>query len=159
MIEMFGDFWTEAKNQYKPYNALVCTTNLIVKQNKRLVMGAGIAKQFRDNYQYADLDLLWGTRILNNLHEDGFMVNRAPIPSSNLYLVAFPTKVNWRDKSEIDLIVKSTLNLVKTANILGWKKILMTRPGCQNGGLNWPFVKEKIGRYLDDKFVIIERNK
>lgn len=153
MIEIFGDFWKEA-NIAKKYDAIVCTTNLIVKQNKRLVMGAGIAKDFRD--RFPDLDLEWGLRILNDEHEDGFMMTLSACPGMK-YLVAFPTKINWRDNSEIDLIVKSTLNLVKSANILGWKKILMTRPGCKNGKLNWPFVKEKIGRYLDDRFFVIER--
>ena len=58
MNEIIGDFWEEAQ---KDYDAIVCTTNNVIKSNGELVMGAGIAKDF--GYQYPWIPEEWGRRI------------------------------------------------------------------------------------------------
>lgn len=63
MIEIQGDFWDENIRLDHTYDAICCTTNQVVKSNGRLVMGAGIARQFRDVYN--GLDLEWGNRLSN----------------------------------------------------------------------------------------------
>ena len=45
---IYGDFWDLAKKLN--IDVLCVTTNNIVKNNGELVMGAGIAKQFRDRF-------------------------------------------------------------------------------------------------------------
>ena len=48
MLEVQNDFWQEIEDN--SYDAICCTTNKIVKNNGELVMGAGIAKQFKAKY-------------------------------------------------------------------------------------------------------------
>lgn len=157
MIEIIGDYWEEAKKDNPRYDAIVCTTNMIVKNNGRLVMGAGIAKSFRD--RFPELDLSWGSRIRDGIHDNGFMVSSAHISLGGtrfLHFVAFPTKKDWKNDSDIDLIKLSALTLDLVATIMGWRHVLMTRPGCGMGGLDWGFVKKQID-FLDDRFKVINK--
>ena len=157
MIEITGNYWEEAKGDSPRYDALVCTTNKMVKKNGCLVMGAGIARDFRDTF--SDIDLHWGRCLSNGYHQNGFMVETRQLSfggSRMLSLVAFPTKDHWKNDSLIDLIRLSALTLRSTSDIMGWKAILMTRPGCGNGGLEWSRVRNEIS-FLDDRFRIIDR--
>ena len=158
MIELVGDFWQESRDH--KYDALVCTTNLIVRKDGCLVMGAGIAKGFRDTFN--NIDRRWGERLLNGQHQDGFMITSAYFSYNGnrlLHLVAFPTKENWKQDAKIELIERSALTLSQSARILGLRAVLMTRPGCANGHLNWPDVKPILDKYLDGRFYVIEREK
>lgn len=139
MKEIIGDFWKEAE---KGYDAIVCTTNGIVRPNGRLVMGAGIAKAFRDKFE--NLDLEWGNR-LTAMYEDDphfwpkLMVteNRWNILPKVKYLVAFPTKFDWKNPSSEELISASLDSLSVVISSFDWDSVLMTRPGCGCGGLIW----------------------
>ena len=46
MKEIKGNFWDECEK----YNALIVTTNGVLKNNGKLVMGKGIAKEFADMF-------------------------------------------------------------------------------------------------------------
>lgn len=155
MLEITGDYWDEAKGDSPRYDALVCTTNKMVKRNGCLVMGAGIARDFRDRFR--DIDLNWGSRLSRGVHENGFMVTQLVTSlggKRSLNLVAFPTKEHWKNDSIIDLIKLSALTLQNTGNIMGWRNVLMTRPGCGMGGLSWSWVRTEIS-FLDDRFKVI----
>jgi hypothetical protein len=157
MIEITGNYWDASKGDHPRYDALVCTTNKMVKRNGRLVMGAGIAREFRDRFY--DLDLRWGQRLKSGGHDNGFMVSSAYISHGGerlIHFVAFPTKEHWKQDSILDLIRCSALTLESVANIMGWRNVLMTRPGCGMGNLEWPLVREKIG-FLDDRFKVISK--
>jgi len=156
MLELVGDYWDEVKKDNPRYEAIVCTTNKIVKNNGRLVMGAGIAKDFRD--RFTDIDLEWGDRTRSKCYDHGVMVTTIQTSLGGtrvLHLVAMPTKINWKDNSDIDLIKCSCLTIENLANIMGWKHILMTRPGCGHGGLDWSVVKHHID-FLDNRFKVIQ---
>jgi hypothetical protein len=84
MNEIKNDFWLEVQNG--SYDAVCCTTNKIVKSNGELVMGAGIAKLFKE--RYPSLPKEWGERIRSGNHMHGMMLTKQEC----LYLVAFPTK-------------------------------------------------------------------
>ncbi len=158
MIEITGDYWEEAKKDNPRYDAFVCTTNMVVKKNGCLVMGAGIAKDFRDRFRNIDLD--WGRRINDGLHINGFMVTTAHTSLGGkriVDLVAFPTKQHWKNDASPELIKQSALTLARTADILGWKSILMTRPGCGLGNLDWTDVKRLLDPILDNRFRVIHR--
>lgn len=158
MIEIIGNYWDEAKKDSPRYDALVCTTNKMVKNNGRLVMGAGIAKEFKEHFQ--DLDLIWGGRLRCRAHDNGFMVTSVYTSLGGLrllHLVAFPTKDDWKHPARIELIKCSALTLENLVNIMGWNNILMTRPGCGMGGLTWNIVKPEIS-FLNDKFKIITKS-
>ena len=50
MIEITGDFWDHAQD----YDVLVVPTNGVLTKDNKLVMGAGLARQFRDKYDGID---------------------------------------------------------------------------------------------------------
>lgn len=154
MVEIVGDYWEHAFGG--TYDALVCTTNMEVKNNGRLVMGAGIAKQFRDHFH--DLDHIWGQRIKEGRSLNGVMVTRPDVFGFGAIgsLVACPTKIDWRKPSPLDLIVSSSLSLYYVSQMLGWKKVLMTKLGCSNGGQDWSKIKKRI-EFLDDRFYVIDK--
>lgn len=150
MKEIVGNFWEVAPE----YDILTVTTNGVVKSNGRLVMGAGIAKEFRD--MFVDIDLTFGK----------FVLKYGNIPCitkwGEQYLMSFPTKDNWKDYSKIELIEKSA-DLIKTTvdkmedEVNCCLTVLMTRAGCGNGGLTWSVVREILAPYFDDRFTVINK--
>jgi O-acetyl-ADP-ribose deacetylase (regulator of RNase III) len=151
MIEIKGDFWEHAKNDYE---VLVCTTNCVLKNNGELVMGAGIAKQFASKIPV--LPKLWGERAKRI--QEGRLKSCVAVVLWDLfgkYLVAFPTKYHWKEKSDLKLIERSAFQLLTITEAFGWKKILMTRPGCGKGGLNWEEVEPILKRWLDSRFYVV----
>src|SRR6202035_3185777 len=73
-------------------------------------------------------------------------------------IVAFPTKQDWRNDSDINLILKSTHELVDMANQRQWNRVTLSRVGCGAGRLDWMEVKEAIEPLLDNRFTIISPN-
>lgn len=149
MIEIHKDFWQEVNSNV--YDAICCTTNQVVKNNGELVMGAGIAKLFKE--RYSSLPREWGQRLLTQNHDEGMMITKM----DTFYLVAFPTKYDWRDPSDIFLIKRSAICLANHAKLMDWKKVLLPRPGCSNGGLDWkrqvkPVLEEIL---IEDTFITI----
>lgn len=127
-------------------DAICVTTNGIIKNNKEAVMGAGIALEAKNRFPI--LPKILGQKIL----ESGNKVHL--LYTTNDYcIVSFPTKHHWRDKSDLDLIKRSILELVGMTNEMKWSKVVIPRPGCGNGGLDWKDVK-KYMIYLDDRFLV-----
>lgn len=128
--------------------AICVTTNAMIRNDGRAVMGAGVAKAFRD--RYADLDKKLAAHLQKNGNVPGVLAN-----DNNCYIVSFPTKNDWRNDSSIDLIIESAEKLVKIADDLNLAKVWLPRPGCANGHLNWPDVKKELETRLDDRFIIV----
>ena len=150
-------FWERAK--YSDYDALVCTTNNVIKNNGSLVMGAGIAKAFRDTFRYVDMNF---GKIVEGVAEGGYTDYGVVIDGPRnynhnaIYLVGFQTKRDWKDPSDIDLIINSAKKLVKLADSLSWTRIICPKFGCANGQLVWKDVEKSIKNILDDRFLIID---
>ena len=164
MIEITGDYIRYFQNNHKLIDGIVCTTNNVVNKNKELVMGAGIAKIFRDKI-VPGIQMFWGSRLLklranypNKYNPVLIQYMYEDVTESNypIHVFSFPTKYHWKDQSDMKLIEKSAIKLVELCNIMGLEKILMTRPGCGNGGLKWEDVKPAIS-FLDDRFVVINK--
>lgn len=156
MIEKQGDFWEEAQNPN--IDTLVCTVNGIIKSNGQLVMGKGIAKDF--NQKFSGLALEWGKRTKSYgliCHVSKRLLSDYPTSIKDVHLISLPTKYNWEKPSDPHLIESSIQQLVRLADHLDLKCILMTRPGCGNGGLNWDDLVQQIqlDKYLDDRFIVI----
>lgn len=158
MIEINGDFWQEvARNSY---DAICCTTNGVVTKNGSLVMGAGIAKQFADKYK--GLAAEWGGKTQQYFQRYRLVFPHVMISQdfdSGMYLVAFPTKRNWKHKSILALIYRSAESLLEIVNSFGWNKILLPRPGCGCGNLDWHQVKETVSQFMDERFYVIHNGK
>lgn len=130
-------------------DAICVTTNGCVKANGELVMGAGIALQF--NNRYTGLAFRLGRKVRkrgNHVHTDWVSYDSRTI-------VSFPTKNSWQEPSLLTLIKRSAEELVSLTNRNNWKKVVLPRPGCGLGQLNWEDVKAVIEPILDDRFYII----
>lgn len=147
--QLGGDFWSEIADAY------VITTNGTVNSQGRCVMGRGIALQAKNRFPGIDLQLgrlikHWGNRV----HYLGPWT-RADGVSHNIF--SFPVKHAWNEKADLELIKKSAEVLAEEAPTWMYK-IVMVRPGCGNGGLSWDDVKPAITPFLNQRFIVIERN-
>ncbi len=135
-----GNLW-----DFHPANPVCITTNGVIKKNGELVMGAGIALQAKMRFPILPYTLALLVRDFGNIVFH--------LIDENLF--SFPTKNNWRDKSDIDLIAKSAQRLVRETNDLRFQRVYLPKPGCANGQLSWPVVDKVISEILDDRFVVV----
>ncbi len=134
----------------KQADAICVTTNGIVKSSGQAVMGAGVAKVA--STLWSDLPRILGNQLQKHGNRVHFLKHDQQL---NLSLLSFPTKHDWKQPSDLDLIIKSTLQLVELASNSGWEQIYLPPPGCGLGGLPWPQVKEHIEHLLDDRFYVV----
>jgi O-acetyl-ADP-ribose deacetylase (regulator of RNase III) len=115
-------------------NALVNAVNCVG------VMGKGIALQFKqafpENFQQykkaGDAKEVQPGRM--------FTVSTGKLFNPK-YIINFPTKRHWRDKSKIEDIQTGLKALVAEVQQLGITSIAIPALGCGNGGLDWLEVK------------------
>lgn len=131
------------------FNILCITTNGNIKSDGCAVMGAGIALEAKKRYPGID------SYLASLIKLNGNRVYRLNAFCGFAELYSFPTKHNWRDNSDIELIKKSCKELVEICDKKNYKKIAIPRPGCNNGKLNWEIVKKNIEPILDDRFYIV----
>ncbi|MCL2935071.1 MAG: macro domain-containing protein, partial [Trichodesmium sp. MAG_R03] len=76
------------------------------------------------------------------------------------YIINFPTKRHWKEKSKIEYIESGLKVLVKEVKHLNIRSIAIPPLGCGNGGLNWEVVKPMIvhacAEFPDVRVVIFE---
>ena len=145
MIEEFVDFWVEIEHA----DAGCITTNgslvRLTQGRFRGVMGRGIAHQAK--LLYPGLEARLGAHIGEYGNHVGVIHER---------LIAFPVKHTWEQKADLTLIERSASELLMLIQKKGWKRVLLPRPGCGNGGLKWEIVKPLLVELLPDTVVIIE---
>lgn len=135
-------------------DALCVTTNGVIKKDGRLVMGAGIAKEIKNRFPGVDSILgkyvsKYGNRV--------FRVGKVNFSEKSITLFSFPTKNHWKDKSDLNLIEQSCIQLKQLVNKFRIEgDIYIPAPGCNNGGLNWEKeVKTVVEKHLDeDRYII-----
>lgn len=72
-------------------------------------------------------------------------------------LVSFPTKEDVRNRSTRMRVLTSAYELLALANLYGWEKIALPRPGSGLGGLNYELtVRPLLTGLLDDRFLIVD---
>lgn len=136
------------------WDAVVVTTNTIVKQDGSLVMGAGTAKIIAEKYPQIPLEFGRIVRLHNKLGQ----FNTFPVVCTfySPVIIGIPTKYNYRDKSSLELVKRSLQQLRILINSLGYMRILLPRPGCALGGLSWSEqVKPLCCQYLDERYWVI----
>ena len=127
--------------------AMTVTTNGMIKKDGTAVMGRGIAKSVNDRYGVS-LKLAEHIKKHGNTPCDLGIYN-------GYHILSFPTKNDWRDNSDIELIKQSAKHIVKIANDLCLERIYITKPGCANGHLDWENeVKPALIEIFDDRFVV-----
>ena len=156
MIETIGDIFEQ-----RDADAIVFTSNGIVRSDGQLVMGAGIAKAFNDKFYLLADEAGWRVkRDGNHVHAFWAMASKDRSISPETVIFSFPTKHHFKDKSDIVLIERSAKELVKFVDALTLrplKRIYLPRPGVGLGQLKWEDVKKVIEPILDDRFVVINK--
>ncbi len=107
------------------------------------VMGKGIALQFKqafpENFQQ------YNKACDAKEVQPGQMFT---VPTGKLfnpkYIINFPTKRHWREKSKIEYVQTGLKALVAEVQQLGITSIAIPALGCGNGGLDWVEVKPLI---------------
>lgn len=156
MKEIKGDIFAQ-----HDADAICVTTNGVVKANGELVMGAGVAKQFAIRfpklpYAFGQLNICGGNHVYRvPEYSPGTSADLKMKESKTPYICSFPTKHHWKDASDLKLIKRSAEELKGWADTMGWTKVVLTRPGCGLGGLQWSQVKAVLEPILDDRFYII----
>jgi hypothetical protein len=147
MIETEGDLWEINAD------ARCITTNGIIKKNGDAVMGAGLAKEAA--IRYPQLPLLLGSALFSAGNRVHLLLPMKQTDWHHNWLVSFPTKNDWKDKSDMDLIAKSCKELVRMSDNMRWRKVLLPRVGCGLGQLSWDDVRVVLEEFLDNRFVVV----
>ena len=147
MKEVTGNLWTY------PADVRVITTNGTVKKNGECVMGRGCALEAKK--RYAGIALTLGALLASRGNVP--MCLRSDHKDAPLW--SFPVKHQWYQRADINLIEQSAILLCDALdhhypNDEG-HVIVLPRPGCGNGGLNWNDVRKVLEPILDDRFHVI----
>jgi len=140
MKEIIGDMWQE----HAEGAVVAITTNGAVNKVGRAIMLRGCARQARD--RYPELLQTLGTLIRrhgNHVFDLGHQI------------VSFPVETDPYQVPEMGLIDQSCRELVELADYKGWQKVVVPRPGCGGGGLEWLEVKTILERHFDERFHVI----
>ena len=139
-------------------DVLVATTNGVTRKNGYAVMGKGSAEPFKTIFS---VDKLLG-EYLRKYGNRAFFLGKYSYTDSkgttkHIKLATFPTKHHWRDKSDLELIEASAIQIKAMADKFNFQKVYIPIPGCSNGQLSWKQVKEKLN-ILDERFIIYSFN-
>ncbi len=120
-------------------DAIVNTVNTVG------VMGKGIALQFKqkwpENFK-AYAKACTGGEVRPGhmfIHDAGGLLKPR-------YIINFPTKRHWRERSRIEDIGAGLDDLIALVRKLGIRSIAIPALGCGNGGLDWGLVRPRIER-------------
>jgi len=118
------------------------------------VMGGGLAKIFKEKYP------LMFTQYKLKCDEGSI------VPGSLFYyepelpwdynVLNFPTKIDWKNPSEYDIVRAGLESFVQSYKDLGITKIAFPALGCGLGGLDWNNIKPMMEKYLGPLDIYIE---
>lgn len=120
-----------------PAQVLVNTVNLDG------VMGKGIALQFKKIYpdMFKKYQYFCETKLFT-------MGKLWLYKTDSKWILNFPTKLHWREKSKLEYIELGLKKFVETYSKHNITSIAFPKLGCGNGGLNWKIVKPLMDQYL-----------
>ena len=153
-------------------DALCVTTNGFVKSNGQCVMGKGCAKALADALPHIPEQL--GSLIRQNGNVCQIIQESVPV------VLAFPVKPvfvtstgnnvvahmasrmpvgsfvpGWASVAQLTIIKQSAYELEALATKHGWTNVLLPRPGCGAGELDWSDVEPILSSILDDRFTAV----
>lgn len=142
MIEIVGDLW----HLHQQGVVVAVTTGGAVDRNGLALMPRGCARQALE--RYPDLNRILGSLIVQHGNHVFDLGRR---------LVSFPVEENPYQVPEPRLIEQSCCELVALTDYKNWQEVIVPRPGCGAGGLNWDEVKPILEPFLDDRFKVIAK--
>ena len=182
MIEIQGDLWKQTRA-----DAICFTSNGYVNAEGKAVMGAGTAKQAKARFpgldkhfakllktcgnlpiklSNKDRQKIWLVGIEIPYHVVSFPVKPITITAnaSNLvdkyaFGITIPKVVpGWMAKASLTIIEDSCRCLTLMAALEEWQTVVLPKPGCGAGELDWEKqVKPLVADLLDNRFYIIDK--
>lgn len=107
------------------YQTITCTVNCVG------VMGAGIAKVFKE--KYPELFRRYKEDCRNGYVLPGVALRYTVDEQS---ILCFATKDHWRDASQLDWIARGLDALVRAGDTIGITSLSLAPLGCGHGGLS-----------------------
>jgi hypothetical protein len=140
MQEIIGDIW----DHHRQGAVIAITTGGCVRKDGTCDMPRGCARQAKERFP----DLNWHLGQQISMHGNHvFDLGRR--------IVSFPVENNPFERPEFGLIEQSCRELVELVNYKGWRQIIVPRPGCGGGGLEWREVKPILDKHFDGRFLVI----
>jgi len=123
--------------------ALVNTVNTVG------VMGKGIALQFKQAFPEVFRDYEKACK------KNEVKIGRMHVVDTNAlvgpkYVINFPTKQHWKEKSKMSYIVEGLTDLEQKVRELDIQSIAIPPLGCGNGGLKWEEVRPLIEKTFEN---------
>lgn len=122
-------------------------TAIVIPVNTVGVMGAGLAKQAKDTFS----DIF--TQYQQALRSGELTINKVVVVTCGTQpLVLFPTKIDWKNPSELIWVTNGLKYLKDNYTTLGLSgmQIWMPKLGCGWGGLKWDSVRPVIQNYFQN---------
>ena len=127
-----------------PTEALVNTVNTVG------VMGKGLALEFKrrypDNYRSYVRACARGEVQIGRI----FVHDRGPFAGHPRYILNFPTKRHWRERSRIEYVREGLKDLKRVLRSLGIRSVAVPPLGAGLGRLPWEKVRAEIESALGD---------
>ncbi len=143
-------------NHIDDYDIVLFTSNSVIKNNGALVMGAGIALDFRERFK--DLDKRIGERI-RHLSEYNLLVLESQVSYGDISVGALQTKVHFKDNSPMELVLRSIAELKKFASSHKEYRIATVFPGIKHGKLSIESLQEFVEKLPENIDVWIKETK
>jgi len=145
--------YTEGNLLEAEVDALVNTVNEVG------VMGKGIALQFREAFPTSARQYIEAAS-RDEVHVGHVYVTRDDSLAGPRWVIHFPTKRHWRQRSQIEWVRSGLRDLVRVVRENGIESIALPPLGCGNGGLDWDDVRSEIetafARVDDVRVVVYE---
>jgi len=139
--EIAGNIW-----EYLGTAVVAITTNGMVTRDGRAVLGRGCASEAGERFP-------WLAKRLGSLIRG----HGNHVYSLGEGLVSFPVEHSPFENPDMRLIERSCRELAELADREEWPMVIVPRPGCGGGGLDWRDVKPILARHLHDRFHVIAR--
>lgn len=137
-----------------PSESAICIpTNCCINSKGKAIMGKGFAKFIRENFKGVDAKL--GSLISIDL-AGVFYLGNYSYRGKTFDLYNFPTKYNWMNSANYDLIADSAKKLYKLTEEYKNTNFYISAPGCGCGNLEYKRVKAILSDFLigDNYFII-----
>lgn len=141
MLEVVGDIW-----EYAGTGFIVITTNGSVTGDGRAIFGQGVARQAAA--RFPGLAERLGTLLAKRGNHVFDLENE---------IVTFPIEETPWSLPDLRIIARSAQELRLLADLSGWQRIVVPRPGCGGGGLAWQEVQPLLATYFDHRFLVISQ--
>ncbi len=126
---------------------IAITTSGSVNRRGECPLPRGCGRQARE--RFPDLPAILGQRIA---------VSGNHVQELGNGLVSFPVEEHWLANPDLRLIARSAGELHQLTDERGWPLVVLPRPGCGGGGLDWREVRPVLARHFDDRFLVVTQS-